>query len=408
MSTPESVGMSTARLARLDRFLKEQYIDRGKLAGTVLLVARKGQIVHTSVLGLADRERGKPMREDTIFRIYSMTKPITSVAFMMLVELDLVALDDPVHRFIPSWRDLGVFAAGTYGAFQTRRTDAPMRMIDLLRHTSGLTYGFQLRTNVDAAYRQLGIGIIEDRMHLDRMIDELSRLPLEFSPGTAWNYSVSTDVVGYLVGKISGTSFDRFLKSRIFEPLGMTDTDFYVPQDKRERFAACYALDPAGKVVLQDDPERSVYLEPTDSLSGGGGLVGTAADYMKFCQMMLARGTAEGTRFLGPKTVELMTLNHLPGGKELIELSRSLFSEAAYAGIGFGLGVSPTLDVASTQTAGSVGAYFWGGAASTVFWIDPKEELCVVFMTQFIPSTHYPIRRDLRTLVYAAIEEPNS
>lgn len=407
MSKPESVGMSSERLMRLDRFLKEHYVDAGKLAGTLTLIARKGRLVHTSVLGQADKERNTPMREDTLFRIYSMTKPITSVAFMMLVEEGLVALDDPVHRFIPPWRDLGVFVAGTPGAFQTRRTDAPMRIIDLLRHTSGLTYGFQMRTNVDAAYRKLELGTIETRASLDTMIEELGKLPLEFSPGTAWNYSVSTDVLGYLVGKISDQPFDEFLKTRIFAPLGMTDTDFYVPSDKHERFAACYALDPSGNIVLQDDPANSPYLKPAEFLSGGGGLVGTAADYLKFCHMLLAGGAARNTRILGPKTIELMTINHLPGGRELIEMSRSLFSEATHAGVGFGLGFARTLDVARTQTAGSVGAYFWGGAASTMFWIDPVEELVVVFMTQFMPSTLYPIRRDLRTLVYAAITEPN-
>lgn len=406
MSKPESVGMSSERLARLDRFLKEQYVEPGKLPGALTLVARRGKLVHTGVLGHADKERGHRLQEDTLFRIYSMTKPITSVAFMMLVEEGKVALEDPVHRFMPSWKDLGVFVAGVPGAFQTKRTDAPMRMIDLLRHTSGLTYGFQQRTNVDAAYRKLGLGMIESRTNLDSMIESLSTIPLEFSPGTAWNYSVSTDVLGYLVGKISGVPFDEFLKTRIFDPLGMTDTGFYVPESQHHRLAACYALDPSGKTVLQDDPAKSPYLKPTEFLSGGGGLVSTAADYFKFCSMLLAGGIAKDTRLLGPKTIALMTMNHLPGGRELVEMSRSLFSEATHAGLGFGLGFAQTLDVAKTQTAGSVGAYFWGGAASTVFWIDPQEELIVVFMTQFMPSTLYPIRRDLRTLVYAAITEP--
>lgn len=415
MSRPESVGMSSERLARIDRHLRERYIETGKLAGTLVLVRRKGEVVHRSVLGLADRERQKRLEDDTIFRIYSMTKPVTSVAFMMLVEQGLVALDDPVHRFIPSWRDLGVFVAGTVGQFQTRRTDAPMRMIDLLRHTSGLTYGFQQRTNVDAAYRKLGIGhstlgsgMPEPRTNLDEMIESLSKVPLEFSPGEAFNYSVSTDVLGYLVGKLSGMPFELFLQTHIFEPLGMTDTGFFVPEEKRARLAACYALGPSGETVLQDDPEKSHYLGMPRFVSGGGGLVGTADDYMKLCCMMLAGGVAtNGVRLLGPKTIELMRLNHLPGGRELMEMSRSLFSEAGNAGVGFGLGVAPTIDVARTQVAGSVGSYFWGGAASTTFWCDPKEELAVVFMTQFMPSTHYPIRRDLRTLVYQAITQAN-
>ena len=415
MTRPESVGLSSERLARIGHFLKERYVDPGKLVGTQTLVARKGKIVYADVQGLADRERSKPLKDDAIFRIYSMTKPLTSVAFMMLVEEGKVALEDPVHRFIPAWRDLGVFSSGIPGAFVTKPTASPMRMVDLLRHTSGLTYGFQACTNVDAAYRKLGIGhasigegMNKPMLDLDGMIDALAKVPLEFSPGTAWNYSVSTDVLGYLVGKISGIPFDRFLQSRIFEPLGMDDTAFTVPADKQDRFAACYALGKEGKTVLQDDPTKSDYLKTPVLLSGGGGLVGTASDYMRFCQMLLAGGVTEsGQRLLGPKTIELMTQNHLPGGKDIFELSKSLFSEATMAGVGFGLGFAPTTSVTRTMVAGSDGAYFWGGAASTTFWCDPKEDLAVVFMTQFLPSAHYPIRRDLRTLIYAAITEPN-
>ncbi|MBU6443703.1 MAG: beta-lactamase family protein [Alphaproteobacteria bacterium] len=406
MTKPEALGLSSARLARLDHFLKTRYVDTGKLAGTLTLVARKGEVVHRSALGLKDRERGTPMTEDTIFRIYSMTKPITSVAFMMLVEEGLVALDDPVHRFIPAWRDLGVFVAGVPGAFQTRRTSAPMRMIDLMRHTSGLTYGFQQRSNVDAAYRKLNIGTLEaSPLNLDDTIAALAQVPLEFSPGEAWNYSVSTDILGYLVGKISGLPFERFVKTRILDPLGMADTDFQVPPEKADRFAACYGLDAKGKVVLQDDPAKSKYLAPPAFVSGGGGLTGTADDYLKFCQMLLNGGTANGQRFLSPKTIALMTLNHLPGGRELMDLSRSLFSEAGNEGLGFGLGFAVVLDRAKTLTPGSVGEYFWGGAASTAFWIDPKEELITVFMTQLIPSSTYPVRKELRTLVYAALTD---
>ncbi|HTW36341.1 MAG TPA: serine hydrolase domain-containing protein [Rhizomicrobium sp.] len=408
-------GMSSERLARIDRYLKTAYVDTGKLPGTLAMVSRRGKIVHTSVQGLADRERGKALKEDTIFRIYSMTKPITSVAFMMLVEEGLVALDEPVHRHIPAWKDLGVFAGGTLGQFMTKPTSAPMRMVDLLRHTSGLTYGFQQRTNVDAAYRKLGIGhaqigtdMPDPGLSLEAAIEALAKVPLEFSPGTAFNYSVSTDVLGYLVQKISGKPFADFLSERIFKPLGMTDTAFEVPEDKRSRFAACYALGKKGETVLQDDPEKSSYLKPPHFVSGGGGLVGTAADYMKFCQMMLAGGKAPGgTRLLGPKTIELMAMNHLPGGRELMDMSVSLFTESGNAGVGFGLGLAPTINVARSMVAGNVGSYFWGGAASTTFWCDPKEDLAVVFMTQFLPSAHYPIRRDLRTLVYGAIEEAN-
>ena len=403
---PEAVGLSSERLARIDRHLQQKYIDAGRLKGALLLVARRGETAHLSVLGLMDAERGKPMGEDTIFRIYSMTKPITSAAFMMLVEEGLVALDDPVHKFIPEWEHLGVYDGGFMDTFRTKASPRPMLIVDLLRHTSGLTYGFQQRTNVDAAYRKLGLGEIETKGTLDTMIAALAGLPLEFSPGTAWNYSVSTDVLGYLIGEISGQPFHAFLKERITGPLGMDDTDFFVPPEKAGRLAACYALGPKG-VVLQDDAAKSPYLAPPKFYSGGGGLVSTAADYLKFCQMILNGGEYHGQRLLSPKTIQLMGANHLPGGSDLQTMSRSMFSEAAYAGLGFGLGFSTTIDTAATLIPATLGDMSWGGAASTAFWIDPKEDLIAILMTQLMPSSSYPIRRELRTLVYSAFTEAN-
>ena len=403
---PESLGMCSKRLARLDRFLQARYIAPGLLPCAQLQVARQGQLVHQSVLGLASLETGAAMTEDTIVRIYSMTKPITSVAFMMLVEEGLVALDDPVHRFIPAWRDLGVYVAGGAGlpgspaGWQTRPTDAPMRMIDLLRHTSGLTYGFQTRTNVDAAYRKGRVEPFEQADGLEGFVAALAKLPLEFSPGSAWNYSVSTDVLGYLVGKISGMPFDQFLQTRILGPLGMTDTAFHVGDDKAARFAQTYINSAEGKLEVLGG--RS-FREPTDAPSGGGGLVSTAADYMRFCEALRCGGALGDVRLLGPKTVALMRANHLPGGADLSDLSVSLFSEATFKGVGFGLGFAMTTDVAKTQLAGSVGEYWWGGAASTAFWIDPVEDISVVFLTQFMPSSQYPIRRELRTMINAAV-----
>ncbi len=397
---PESLGMCSRRLARIDRFLAERYVAPGRLPCALLQVAREGQLVHQTVLGQASLETGAPLAEDSIVRIYSMTKPITSVAFMMLVEEGRVALDDPVHRFIPAWRDLGVYQAGVPGGFQTRPTEQPMRMIDLLRHTSGLTYGFQMRTNVDAAYRAGRVEPFEQAEGLDGFIDGLSKLPLEFSPGTAWNYSVSTDVLGYLVGKISGVPFDEFLRQRIFQPLGMTDTAFHVPEDKAGRLAECYLQSPSGRLVPAGGPS---FRAPPAAPSGGGGLVSTAGDYMRFCEAMRQGGALGDVRLLGPKTVRLMRANHLPGQGDLADLSVSLFSEATYRGVGFGLGFAMTTDVAKTGIAGSVGEYWWGGMASTAFWIDPVEDVCVVFLTQFIPSSTYPIRRELRTMVNAAI-----
>jgi CubicO group peptidase (beta-lactamase class C family) len=410
--------MSKAGLDRVEAHLKSRYIDAGRFPGTQLLVYRRGKVVHSASQGFADVERKVPVKDDTIYRIYSMTKPITSVAFMMLFEEGKVALDEPVVKYIPEWKNLGVFAAGTAPNFLTRPTSRPMLIVDLLRHTSGLTYGFQQRSNVDAAYREAKIGEVQTAGTLDSMIESLATIPLEFSPGEAWNYSVATDVIGYLIGKISGMPFEQFLKERIFGPLGMSDTDFFVPNEKVRRFAACYSADPPGRLAfhaserkgaltLQDDPTTSSYLSPPSLVSGGGGLCSTTADYLTFCRALINGGELGGVRLIGPKTLQLMTSNHLPGGLDLPAMSRSLFSEATYNGIGFGLGFAVTMEPAKTLIPGSAGEYNWGGAATTSFWIDPAEELITIFMTQVLPSSAYPLRRELRTLVYSAITESN-
>src|SRR5580692_5374526 len=418
LASPESAGMSKAAFDRIDHHLRERYIEAGRFPGTQLLVYRRGQLVHSSSQGFADLERKVPVKDDTIFRIYSMTKPITSVAFMMLVEEGRVALDEPVHKYIPEWKNLGVFQAGIAPAFLTRPPSRPMLIVDLLRHTSGLTYGFQQRSNVDAAYREMKIGEVEKAGTLQSMIEDLAKIPLEFSPGEAWNYSVSTDVIGYLIGQITGQPFEQFLQERIFDPLEMKDTGFFVAPAKAHRLAACYSASPQGAMTfhatdrkggltLQDDPARSSFLSPPSFISGGGGLCSTSADYLTFCRALLNGGELDGVRLIGPKTLALMTSNHLPGGKTLPELSRSLFSEAAYHGIGFGLGFSVTLDPAQTLIPGSRGEYAWGGAATSSFWIDPAEALIAIFMTQVLPSTATSIRRELRTMVYAGITDSN-
>ena len=332
---PESVGMSSKQLARIDQFLAERYVDAGLLPCALLQVARAGKLVHNSVLGKASLESGKALAEDSIVRIYSMTKPLTSIAFMMLVEEGKVALDDPVHRFIPGWQELRVYVAGIAGAFQTRAMDAPMRMIDLLRHTSGLTYDFQMRSNVDAAYRAGGVNLTEGKLSLQEFIDALGKLPLEFSPGSAWNYSVSTDVLGYLIEKISGQPFEQFLRKRILDPLGMVDTGFHVPAGKAKRLATCYQRTAQGKLAPIDDRN---YLKPPKGASGGGGLVSTAADYMRFCEALRCGGQLGSARLVGPKTLHLMRSNHLPDGRSLAEASISMFSEVNFKGVGFGHG----------------------------------------------------------------------
>jgi CubicO group peptidase (beta-lactamase class C family) len=411
---PEAIGLSAPRLARLDEVMRRRYVDSGRLPGLLTMVYRRGELAHTGMAGHIDLERGKPMREDAIFRIYSMSKPITAVALMMLVEEGLIGLDDDVATHIPAWKNLGVYATGmpnlvatAPAAFVTTRVVRPMKVVDLVTHTSGLTYGFMNRTNVDRAYRHAHIAEPSAAGGLDAMIEALSSLPLEFSPGTAWNYSVAIDVMGYLVQKLSGMRFGEFLRTRLFEPLGMTDTAFWCPPEKLGRFASCYQPDGSGGIKVQDDAGASTYAAPPNLESGGGGLVSSAHDYLRFCRMMLAGGTLDGVQILSPKTVALFSLNHLPNNQELADMAPpGLFSESGYAGVGFSIGCGVNINVARTRLPGTLGEFFWGGAASTAFWIDPKEELTVVFMTQVIGSeARLTLRRDLRTLVYSAMTE---
>ncbi|HIF93257.1 MAG TPA: class A beta-lactamase-related serine hydrolase [Myxococcales bacterium] len=399
---PESVGLCSERLARIEAHMTRRYIAPRKIAGALTLVARKGEVAYLSAVGEMDIERSKPMTADTIFRIYSMTKPITSVALMMLYEHGHFQLDDPVYKFIPEWRNLGVYQLGNHPNWVTSPCERPMTIRDLLTHTSGLTYDFMERTNVDRAYRRLDIG--RDRQKdLRSMVETLAGVPLEFSPGTAWNYSVASDVVGYLIELISGMPLDAYFQEQIFEPLGMVDTGFVVPADKINRFAANYTRGRDKRPRLEDDPATSVYTQPTSFFSGGGGLVSTAADYLQFCRMLLGHGELNGHRLLGRKTLELMTSNHLPNGQDLTDLATGAFSETTYEGVGFGLGFSVQLDPAKSQIVGSPGEFAWGGAASTAFWVDPSEELITIFMTQLMPSRVFNFRGQLKSIIYPAI-----
>lgn len=399
---PEDAGLSRERLARIVPFFQQRYVEAGKLAGLVSVVARAGQVAHVGVSGQRDVAAGAPMTEDTIFRIYSMTKPITSVALLSLYEEGRFQLDDPVSRFIPAWANLRVWSDGTPDGYTTTFPEREMQVRDLLTHTSGLTYGFMNRHPVDALYRRRGVERA-DAADLGEMIDKLGELPLRFSPGTQWSYSVATDVCGYLCELISGQPLDALFEERIFAPLGMVDTGFWVPPDKVHRLAANYAFAADEPLVLLDAPATSTYLAKPTFRSGGGGLVSTAADYLRFAQMLANRGELGGARVLGRKTVEYMTSNHLPGGADLAAMGQRVFSEVPYDGIGFGLGVSVTLDPAKAGVIGSPGDHGWGGAASTVFWVDRSEELVVLLLAQLMPSSTYPIRREMRTLTYQAL-----
>ena len=399
--SPESVGLDSKVMGNIRDYLKEQYVEPGKYVGTLTLVARKGEIAYLDAIGFMDRENKKAMQEDAIFGIYSMSKPITSIALMQLYEKSLFRLDDPIHWHIPSWRNLRVYESGLYPNFLTSRPNRHMTIRDLLSHMSGLTYDFMLRTNVDAAYRKTKLQATGD---LQAMIDTLAQLPLEFSPGDQWNYSVSTDVCGYLVEHFSGMKLDKYFQKHIFDPLGMHDTGFSCAKEKVDRLASLYEQHPKkGPVLVDPGGAKKARVKKRKMLSGGGGLLSTMSDYYRFCSMLLNQGELDGTRIIGRKTLAMMASNHLPDNKDLTEMSQSAFSETTYQGVGFGLGFSVILDPVKTQSLTDAGEYGWGGAASTVFWVNPKEEMVVIFLTQLLPSSTYQVRRELRSLVYSSL-----
>jgi len=399
---PEEVGLSSARLERIDGWMRG-WVDSGRLPGLSVLVARQGRVAWQRCVGMADVERGAPMAPDTIVRIYSMTKPLTTVAAMMLYEEGRFQLDDPISHYLPAFRDNRVATGGAmWGKLNSAPAARDITFRDLMTHTSGLTYWFMEASPVDAAYRAAGIDLNTTDQTLEEIVNRAAAIPLLAQPGTEWNYSISTDVLGHLVAVMSGRPFDEFLRERVIGPLGMTDTDFFVPAEKAARFAACYSRSEQGGLKLIDDPKESRFMRPPAAPSGGGGLVGTAADYMRFCRFMLNKGELDGVRLLGRKTIELMTSNHLGG--DMASMGQLQFNESSFEGVGFGLGFSVMLDPARAQIVGTPGEFAWGGAASTAFWCDPAEDLAVVMLTQLVPSSTYPIRRELRVLTYAAIE----
>ncbi|WP_235035222.1 serine hydrolase [Roseomonas sp. 18066] len=400
LTSPEAVGLCPQRLGRIADWA-DGWVASGRLPGITTLVARRGQVAHLHSTGLADVERGTKMAADTVLRIYSMTKPLTSLALLMLYEEGRFQLDDAITRFLPEFRDMRVAVGGARGKVDTVPAVRDITFRDLLTHTSGLTYGFMQSTLVDGLYRERGVDFQTAEASLGEVVGRLAALPLIAQPGTAWNYSVSTDVIGHLVAVISGQAFDAFLRERVLRPLGMRETDFHVTEAQRPRFAANYARSPDGGLALIDDPASSRFLTAPRVCSGGGGLVSTVGDYWRFCQLMLNRGILDGTRLLGRKTVELMTANHLNG--DMAAMGQARWSESTAEGIGFGLGFSVMLNPARAQITGTPGEFAWGGAASTAFWIDPAEEMAVILLTQMTPSSTYPIRRELRVLSYSAV-----
>ena len=400
-----TLGFDDERLARIAPFLARTYIDSGRLPNAQLVIARDGQPVHYTKLGSMGDDK-RELRDDALFRIASMTKPVTSIAFMQLVEQCEVALEEPVARIFPEFADLKVYAGGG-GAipFAPGKPASAMRFVDLLTHMSGLTYGLQNRNNIDAAYRENNFDFARDHLDSDAFIEKLSKLPLEFAPGTGWNYSVSTDVLGVAVERISGMRLGDYFERHIFAPLGMTDTHFGVAEGQSERLVDAYAYQPGHAPKMINAGATSKLNEPGAFDSCGGGLIGTIADYHRFSTMLLNGGELDGARIVSPKTIRLMRTNHLPNNADLTEMSSSLFSEANNAGTGFGLGFAMVIDPSKTLMPSSEGEFYWGGAYSTAFFVDPVERITMVFMTQVYPSSTYPIRRQLKTLIYSALTD---
>ena len=403
---PAETGLNAERLKRIPAFF-DPYIAKQKLPCVAVLVARGGQVAHLSFQGATEMGGSRPIDEDTIYRIYSMTKPITSVAAMMLFEEGVLRLDHEVYRYIPEFQDAMVFAGGTAENPELKKPDRAMTVRDLFLHTSGITYSFLMQGGPDEIYRKKKIEHPTWPGDLKSFCEAIAQSPLAFSPGDRWNYSNSTDVLGRVIEVASSMSLDEFFRKRIFEPLGMDDTFFSVPEDKLDRLMACYSRHPVTGVITQADPggKGSVYARKPNVLSGGGGLASTIGDYFKFCLMLANGGELNGVRLLSPKTLEFMTMNHLPDNKTLKDMGDKTFSESRMDGSGFGLGWAVTTDVVATTQPGSAGTFSWGGMASTFFWIDPVEDLIAIQMTQLMPSGAYPIRPQLQQLVYAAIDE---
>jgi CubicO group peptidase (beta-lactamase class C family) len=402
---PHEVGLNADRLAAMPAYFKTNYIDTGKVPCMGLLVSRGGQIAHESYTGSTEMGGKEAISAETIFRIYSMTKPITTLAIMMLLEECKIRLDHPVSRYIPEYKNAMVWDGGTAAAPKLRKPDREMTVLDLVTHTSGLTYGFLFQDETDEIYRNSKVGHPKDT--LQDMARQIGQLPLAFSPGTEWRYSHSIDTLGAIVEIISGQPLDEFFRERIFGPLGMDDTDFWVPPEKIHRLMACYQKDAkTGETTLADPggAASKLYSKRPNLLNAGGGLASTMRDYHRFALMLLRGGTLDGARIISPKTWEFMRQNHLPDNQTMRGMGRSAFTEVMADGVGFGLGGSVVTDIVQTRQPGSDGTFSWGGLASTFFWIDPEEELIAIQATQLMPSSTYPMRMQFQQLVYAAID----
>ena len=393
-----AAGLDEARLARIGAHLRSRYIDPGKIAGAQVAIVRGGEVGYFESFGNQGRERSVPVGDDAIWRLYSMTKPITGVAMMTLYEQGHFQLDDPVDRWIPEWKSMTVAEPDGSGGTRIVSADRAPTIRDVLSHTAGIGYGPQNRDLVLGDRNWLA------DHDLESMSKEFGNWPLRFQPGTQWLYSHGMDIGARLVEIMSGLPYDEYLSAAIFDPLGMVDTGFWVPSDKVDRFAGCYGRNARKELVLIDDPTTSAYLRKPKLFNGGGGLVGTTADYVRFCAMLANGGELDGERILGRKTIELMTSNQLHNDGDMADFALPTgYGEVGFEGTGFGLTVAVSKGPRATGVAGSVGDFMWGVAASTTFWVDPTEQLAVVFMTQLMPSGTFNFPDQLRALVYGAL-----
>ncbi|MGY0586885.1 MAG: serine hydrolase domain-containing protein [Paraglaciecola chathamensis] len=390
-TNPKKVGMSQARLERIEPAM-QAFVDEQKLAGTLTLVARKGKVVHVEGVGYRDREAKAPMSEDTIFRIYSMTKPITAVAALTLWEQGKFQMNDPVSKYLPELANLKVYAGMDGENMVLEDTSKVMTIKQLFTHTAGFSYGFT-QSPVDKLYQQSAL--FSGQIKRQDLLKEVAKLPLNHQPGSKWNYSIGTDIIGILVERLSGQTLGAYFEQHIFEPLEMDDTGFYVPKDKQDRLAQIYVINQQGQTVPMENEPLGDYLSAPEIESGGGGLVSTIEDYYTFTQMLLNGGEYQGKRILGRKTVEYMRTNHLP--TSLIPF------EPSSTGEGYGLAMSVTVDEQGANTMGSAGDYGWAGAASTYFRIDPKEQMIVISMTQLMPSSYFSYNKDFKNIAYQAL-----
>jgi CubicO group peptidase (beta-lactamase class C family) len=398
-----TVGFSPARLGRIST-LMQRYVDDGKLAGIIATVARRGQTAYMEKFGMMDIEANKPMAFDAIFRIASMTKPVTSVAVMMLYEEGHFHLNTPISNFIPGFKDTKVFVRETDDGIEVADLERPITFRHLFTHTAGLSYGWKENDPVDRQYQkaQKESGIDPRKATMKDLADALATLPLAFQPGTKWRYSYAIDVLGHIVEIISGKPLDVFLKERLFEPLGMVDTDFYVPKAKADRLCALYGHpNGAEKLQLIEAPAHSHRFQKPTFLSGGGGLVSTVHDYARFAQMLVNGGELDGVRILSPTTVALYSINHMP--EAAIPYGFAEGEDLYHWGYGYSLGTRVLMDVSKTGIAGSVGEFGWDGAFSTYVWVDPKEALYGLMMLQHEPNAYYPIAQQFKQLTYQAI-----